>query len=370
MVGWFVNSGKVMKNSSKLTYLRQLCTLNVPESALMPQVLSELSELLHLDMCCFNWVDGNGDISHAHTAGLCPPPSMIARYVGQYVNDEESELGLTTRDMRLHPNRFLGSRALGQGFSETILFNDILRPLGLKYISNIGVFLGGRMFGTLSCNRSGDQREFSDKDTQNLSLVLPYLAMAAKPRHELDLEWHQEENHGLILIDTQGRIKYADELGILRLYQATRCAQSGTLKTHSDDRLLMPLKELALAMLKLEKGSETALPELQFYSEGYKYVLKARAMKASPSEPLSLISVSILQWAPHRLKLLKWLSEQGLSLRHRELALAIFDGHSIAEAAKRMAISKATAQDYLELIYVRLSVGSRQALLKRMSFLQ
>ena len=355
-----------MKQSSKLAYLRQLCNLQVPESALVPQVLTELSELLHLDMCCFNWVDGSGDISHAHTAGITPPMSVITRYISEYVNAEEVELGLTTRDMRQHPSRFLGSSSFGSGFCETILFNEILRPIGLKYITNIGVFQGGRMLGTLSCNRSGDQREFSAADTQTLGFILPYLATAAKPRGDIEVQWSQQEEHGLILIDTQGRIKHADALGISRLTRATQSSHSSSSRHRSNDHLLTPLKALAQEVLKLEAGQVISPPELTFLNQGSRYVLRARAMRASPGESLSLIAVSIMQWTPHALKLLQWLSARGLSLRHRELALALIEGNTVSQAAKRLAVTQGTAQDYLDAIYLKLEVRSRQALLEKM----
>ena len=95
-----------MKQSSRMSYLRQLCTLEVAGSALMPAAIAQVSELLGADMCCFNWVTDQGELTHAHTVGVLPAPDVVQRYTQQYVNQSERELGVTTRELARRPHRW------------------------------------------------------------------------------------------------------------------------------------------------------------------------------------------------------------------------------------------------------------------------
>lgn len=353
-----------MKQSSRVGYLRQLCTLNVSQAALMPAALDEFADIFGLDMCCFNWTTATGGLSHAHTAGVIPPPAVVERYAQQYVNREESELGITTRQRAHRPQVLSGSRDLGRGFVRTVLFNEILRPIGLRYILGAGVFAEGRLVGTLACNRGPDRREFSATDDRRLAQMLPYLALAATAR-EVDPpeHWSEQDERGLLLIDRHGAIKHADSLGLNRLYRATRNTTPVAAQVRLDEAMQAPLQALAAAVVAVDAGVLRApAPGMVLYAEGRRFSLGARSLRADIREPLELIVVTVSEWVPRMLHLLPRLRDRGLSARQRELSLHVFEGRTLPDAARRMSVTLNTAHDYLGAIYGKLGVNSRDGL--------
>ena len=350
-----------MKQSSRINYLRQLCSLQVAGSALMPVVIAQVSELLGSDMCCFNWLTDQGELSHAHTVGLLPSPEVVQRYTQQYVNRAERELGVTTRELAGRPAQMVGSRSLGARFLHTVLFNDILQPMGLRYILSAGVFVDGRMVGTLACNRMSDQAEFSASDTRQLAHVLPYLALACTQQEAADTPWSEEDERGALIVNMQGAICHADGLGLHRLYRATHNAASHV-GANMDELMSRPLRLLTQRIAAIEAGTASLLPDMTLVSDGRRFTLKARSLRTSPHQPLDRVLISIGEWIPTALKTLPWLQAQGLSARQRELALLMSQGASLPEAALRLGVSRHTASSYLDIIYAKLGVNNREAL--------
>lgn len=356
-----------MKQSFRMSYLRQLCTLDVSEAALIPAVLQEFSAIFDLDMCCFNWLSHDGSISHAHLAGLLPPIDIVERYATEYVNQDETELGITTRQRLHRPQILSGSRDLGQRFLGTIAYNKFVRPIGLRYMLSASIFSDTGVTATVSCMRMGDQREFSRADDQLLNQMLPYLTLASVARISLnDEQWSEESERGILLIDTHGSIRHADALALNRLYRATRNTRTAGTRSRIDTAMRAPLRLLAQRLRRIEAGIRTQPPELRLQTEGRRFGITARALRSSPTEPLDLIAVSISEWVPGILQVLPWLREHGLSTRQRELALHLHGGVTLADAARLMDVRLSTAQDYLSVIYTKLGVKSRDALLLRL----
>ena len=351
-----------MKQSFRMGYLRQLCTLDVSSAALMPVALDEFAAMLDLDMCCFNWTTVTGGLSHAHTAGLTPPPAVVERYAQQYVNEEETELGITTRQRGYRPQILSGSRDLGGGFARTILYNEILKPIGLRYILNASVFAGGRLIGTVACNRMSDQKEFSAADGRQLTQMLPYLALAATTRAAAPDDWSEASERGLLLIDSGGAIKHADTLGLNRLYRATRNTRPAAMQINLDELMQAPLRTLAARLVAIDTGLPAPAPEIVLSAEGRRFRLCARSLRTGLHEPLELIAVTVSEWLPKALRLLPQLRDSGLSVRQRELSLYLLDGLTLADAARRMSVTLNTAHDYLDVIYSKLRVKSREGL--------
>ncbi len=353
----------VMKQSFQAGFLRQLCTLAVPEAALVPAVIGELAGMLHLDMCCFNWTMSDGTLSHAHTAGLVPPMEIVERYTRQYVNREEVELGITTKQRAHRPQVLSGSGNLGRKFVDTVLHNEILKPLHLRYILHAGVFADNTLVGTLACNRMADQKEFGAADRRRLLELLPYVAMATRSRECLDDGWREEREHGVLVINSAGAIQHADAVGLNRLYRATRQTGKTDSNAGSNDTLHAPLKILAERMMLIERGLPAPTPEVTLHTEGRRFRFTARALRTSTAEPLQLLLVTAIEQVSASLRVLPWLRDRGLSMRQRELALHVLRGATLPEAARAMGVTLSTAQDYLDALYVKLGIKSREALL-------
>ncbi len=352
-----------------MAYLRQICTLDVSEAALVPAVLQEFSALLNLDMCCFNWLSSDGSISHAHTAGLLPPVEMVERYALTYVNRDESEMGITTRQ-RLHRSQILsGSRDLGRRFLNTVAYNEFALPIDIRFLLNASIFSGADVVATIACQRMADQREFGATDDRQLAHALPYLALASAPRPPTEEStWSEESERGVLVIDTRGGILHTDALALSRLYRATRRTRAAD-RGGIDAAMRAPLQQLARQLRQIDAGEAVSAPDIRLFGEGRRFDITARALRADPAKPLELIAVSVAEWVPGALRVLPWLRKQGLSLRQRELTLHLYDGRSVAEAACVMGIAPRTAEDYLSLVYEKLAVKSREALLLRLHML-
>lgn len=353
-----------MNSSIDLRYFRQLCTLRADSSAIILDAIGEVAQAMDMDMCCFNWVDERGELSHAHTAGISPALAVVEHYTQHYVNREEAELGITTQQRTHRPQIIAGSREMGHKFRNTVLHNEILKPIGLRYIAAGSVLTQGRLVATFSGNRAADRREFNQAEYAQLEHILSYLALAAMPREPSETSWHEQNERAMLIVDRHGAIQYADELAQNRLYRATQRHLGNA--AGKADAAHPVLQDLATAILLIERGAEMTAPRKSLVVDGRRFVFTAQALRKNPEQALEFVAISIEEWVPDTLRLLPWLREHNLSLRQRELTLHIRDGLTLADAARVMNIKPSTAEDYIDVIYRKLNVRNREALLQRL----
>ncbi|MBS0332465.1 MAG: helix-turn-helix transcriptional regulator [Proteobacteria bacterium] len=259
-------------------------------------------------------------------------------------------------------------------------YNDFLRPQGIH--SCLMVRLACRDGGTATVNITRPERrgQFEGEDLARANAVHPHLVRAFELGQKLALgralaggaaAVFDQSAHGLFLVDGQGRVQQMNRAGEALAAQRRGLTVGGGRLFALDAAAARALQALigraAAADAETRAGGSMALPS----AEGALPLSVAVAPVRMPATgllaagPVVIVCVTDPE-AGARLPEQRLQELFGLTRAEARLALALFEGATLTEAAKSLAISRFTAQNQLARIFEKTGANRQATLIKLM----
>ncbi|HEY3951302.1 helix-turn-helix transcriptional regulator [Phenylobacterium sp.] len=259
-------------------------------------------------------------------------------------------------------------------------YNDFLKPQGIHSCVMVRLACRGGGTATINITRPAEHGQFSGADLELANSLHPHLIRAFDLGQRMAMDRaltsgfavvFDESAHGLFLVDGQGRLRRMNRAG------ETLAAQRKGL-TLSGGRLIALESGAGRALAALIGRAAAAEPDTRAGGSMALAVTEGALPLSVTVAPVRLPDAGLLGGGPmvivcvtdteagmrlpeHRLRDLF-----GLTPAEARLALALFEGASLAEAAETLQISRFTAQNHLARIFEKTGANRQAILIKLM----
>jgi DNA-binding CsgD family transcriptional regulator len=362
------------KNSALFSDLRQLCCLGLGGAAIMPGFLRMLRPWVGSNSSTFLWADppdrpgGNYKPSGLYTDLPAVEDLAAPRYLEKYC-DTALDIGPSLSDVLR--SRRIDSTA-GQDRKKRLrsgIQEEVYGPMDAYHGVFAPVHDSDNAYGMLYLFRSERDPDFSRRDHERLTRILPFLAHAMhRPCMDDAHEFTSTGASGLFILDAQGKLLHFSDQARRLIFLAGEGSGDGNLASRLRRPVLPPELSLLCNRLRgLFRDQETDPPVFHRRNRWGKFVFRAYFLNGSPENPeRDWIGVTVEYHAPLRLKRWEQISMLPLSAKQKEAGLLFAEGLKQAQIAERMGVSLHTAIDYIRQIYTKLDVHNREELLARM----
>ncbi|MEO6147645.1 MAG: helix-turn-helix transcriptional regulator [Sulfuriferula sp.] len=344
-----------------VAYIRQLCCLGLGGQIIMPELLHALHAFIPSASNMFLWADEHHQISNVYCEDSALY-SVQSLYFKEFYNSKEVQVYKIGFSEAMRIGRGWGnSERLGPDFVSSELFNELLRPNGVRYGLEATILEHGRGLGSVVLNRAPGEKPFSDADEMSLRSLIPYIAHGLRGTRDLRGELTPSGESGTVIIDSHDQIVQFCHEGkrlLLASHPGRKMRDAPSLDSPALQRLSANLRGIL-------RGRLQPVPMLRQQHAGGEFVFRAYPL-GTHGEANGSIAVVIERHEPLPLKLLRNMSTLPMTARQREVCLLLSYGHSHSMIAQRMHVSKHTATDYVRKIYDKLDVNGHDQLMKKL----
>ncbi|MDP2026650.1 helix-turn-helix transcriptional regulator [Sulfuriferula sp.] len=349
-----------MKNSAQVSYLRQLCCLGLGGQIIMPDVMRALHGIIPSSFNNFLWADENYQTS----AVLCEEtfPELETLYFKEYHNSKEADALKTTFSQAMRRGRdWVNSERLGQGFLASELFNNVIKPAGIRHMIEATICVKSRGVGSMVLNRAPGEKPFSHDEEIRLRNLTPYIAYGLQGSRDLRGEITPSGNSGMLVVDHQHKIvEICPEGRRLMLLAMHPGLTRFTLGLDSS-----VVKHLCVNLRGILQGRCRPVPVFRQRNAWGEFLFRGYPLSID-GQPDGLIGIVIEHHEPSPLKLMRNMRELPLTARQREVCLLLSYGYTRNMIGPRMHVSNHTAIDYVRKIYDKLDVSTQGQLIKKL----
>lgn len=358
-----------MKQSSISADIQNLCHLGIDSQLIMPTVLQMLHELIPSAFNIFQWADLDGELSNCIYEPRVPS-SMIRLYLNYFYNRQEAmvhptfteavkqEHGVTDWEQYYSDSKFL--------YSE--YYNLIMQPLGIRYALRAYIPVEGRNSGVLILYRERNAKPFSEKDKSCLASIIPTLSHAlALRKAEKPSFLENKQQSGMLILDHEGLIKYADPIGQHLLFLLAHDEINARTVTYMHDNTGPILKQLATRRIdQYNRHARVIMRPMQIQNRWGLFILQGHLLHQFHSTD-QLIGVTLQMGLPWQIQFLKAMQQTpSLSIKQREACLWRIEGLSQNNIASKMGVSPHSVNDFLKAVYRKLNVHNKEGLVKKL----
>lgn len=341
-----------MKPDATRITLRQLCSLGLPATQLLPSLLPVLRELVPAAHAGFFFCDDSGQMLNLYAERMLSPQSMAHFHERHSASQFRQHYLRRVAAARPVSRSTLPSLAASNAYRD-----EVLRPLHIGHVLYAIVRHQGRALGQLSLYREEGDAAFTDEDEQALLDVLHYLGQALAvptPSQISSLQEHTVEE-GLALLDADGRELYADD----NWPRLVRLAQGNTINPALAQQDVEQLPRFVQSVLAAACSAPQALYRVDTAWGQFAFRTHAMSARLQGSTAQALI---VSRMATEPLRLAQGAAAAGLSPQQREVAVLMAQGLSNAEIADRLGVSLNTAGYHAKQVFTRLQVHERSAI--------
>jgi DNA-binding CsgD family transcriptional regulator len=345
-----------------VAYIRQLCCLGLGGQIIMPELLHALHAFIPSASNMFLWADEHYQMSNVY----CEDSALLwvqSLYFKEFYNSKEVQVYKIGFSEAMRIGRGWGnSERLGPDFVSSELFNELLRPNGVRYGIEATIWENGRGLGSIVLNRAPGEKPFSNADEMNLRSLIPYIAHGLRGTRDLRGELTPSGESGTVIVDSHDQIVQFCPEGKRLLLLASHPGRT----MHDAPGLDSPaLQRLSANLRGILRGRPQPVPMLRQQNALGEFVFRAYPL-GTHGEADGSIAVVIERHEPLPLKLMRNMNTLPLTARQREVCLLLSYGHSHNMIAQRMHVSKHTATDYVRKIYDKLDVNGHDQLMKKL----
>ena len=172
-----------MKHAADIAHFRQLCCLGIASQTVMPSLLKSLHGLVGSTSNSFYWAAENGDITNVYMEQLLPK-DIAAYFFKEFVNNRTREFSALDLRKYLPNGQVVGNAAkvFPKSFLRSDVYNLIWRPQSRKQLLWARVRDAQGHANGIALSRVVGDAEFSERDEQLLTQLVPYLAHALNAR--------------------------------------------------------------------------------------------------------------------------------------------------------------------------------------------
>ena len=330
--------------------LEPVCREARTPSALLNGVQAALARFVPAERWCALTFDPSTVLptGGVHEHGVSPDrvPRLLEL---EFAGDDAIGFAALSREAR--PVATL-AQATGGEHARSARYRDVFAPEGLRHELR-AVFRdeAGPWAGLVLLREQGS-RDFSADELALVSRVSAQVCQAVRRmllRAEVEREAHAL-GPGLLLLDTRAGVS---------LHYANAAAERwlAEIDDGTAERLPYALYSLALRAATHEKHARTRLRT----RAGQWLTAHAEAMSART------VSLILEPSRPHEVAQVL-AAAYGLTGRESQVVRLVAAGHSNAEIAQHLAVSRYTVEDHLRHIYEKLSVNTRAALVSKLFF--
>lgn len=320
-----------------------------------PAVQALLGQLVPFHGIVAGRVDVGGNPTESLAAGAMVEVDWC-RYFTEYFNSREAEAYPTFR-------RFLMSGLPMDRYHQNLnamlrsdVYNEVLRVSGA--ISGLRIALGerGGRIGKISIFRP-ESKGFSAREESLLLAAEPYLTHLWKATTVKAVISPDVEAGAWLLADKRGAIHFLSAKGLDLLHQAADVPLVNPWLADTSYTWARPLLARLAAMLaELESGRPAPPPLLAVQNRSGLFRLRAWRM-ASVADSSGYLGVQIDRHLPLSVRLLASPLALSLSLRERDVLLALAAGLNRQETAKRLGVGLSSVVTYVRGLHDRLGVS-------------
>jgi DNA-binding CsgD family transcriptional regulator/PAS domain-containing protein len=259
-------------------------------------------------------------------------------------------------------------------------YNDFLRPQNIHSCLMVRLAIRGTESATINITRPADRGQFERHELERAESLHPHLIRAFDLGQKLALSWamtnslatvFDDSAHALFLLDAEGRVQHLNRAAELLVAQhrglRVSCGRLTALEAAAAKTLQGLIGRAGSRDAQTRTGGSMPMT-----------VATSAVPLSITVAPVRLESVAMLGAAPTVIVCVTdtetglRLPEQqlrdifGLTRAEARLALALFEGLSLSEAAEALIISRFTAQNHLARIFEKTGVNRQATLIKLM----
>jgi DNA-binding CsgD family transcriptional regulator len=349
---------------------QRLCCLGPGGQALMPGLLSVLSDIVPNSNRQVFWFDPQRKLTNTYWEGPCI--DLAPRYLAEAYGTAPSEIASFAEVMqrRERPAGDFMRRFVKlplHDFRRGEFYNQILRPGGMVQGINLGITAAGQPTGQIFLWRTDREPAFASRDLRVLDALHGFIAHAMHDR-PTEEAFTDTDDHACVIVDHDGRLMHmsAEARRLLLMALVPRWTPQTVPRKQPD-----PILELVQLCRGLSAACSDALPRappvLRRRNGWGEFVLRAYWLGAvHPTEVSRYIGVIIERREPRSLALLRKVEALNLSEREKQLCLLLARGEDTASAARGMGVSEHTIIAHRRNLYAKLGITGRLALLDRL----
>jgi DNA-binding CsgD family transcriptional regulator len=354
------DSRSTMKRSGATAHIRQLCSLGLGSTAVMPALLRSIRRLLPCDSAAYFWADERGEWVNLYAERMLPP-ALVRRYFERYY-----EAGRQSFRDRMHECVAHGRSIANIDESDpgSPYFEEILKPLGAYRILHLRLQHAGRPLGQMSLYRGNRWPHFEPEERSSLEALARYLApglgaSATLPRTIAAGDYRDSDEGALVVCDLKGDVLSASERAYALLAHASglpinRTTLAGAVE-HKGHELLRRLG----AALAADAPLHESIPSLLVENTWGRFRLRAFALGDSE------LGVLIHRQEHMLVRLVDAMCALPLSAQQREVAVLLAGGLTNGEIAQHLGVALNTSSYHVKQLYQKLGAHDRSDAIAR-----
>lgn len=348
--------------------IKQLCCLGLGREAIAPTLTRLLLRLVPGFSASLFFTDENGELVHIYDEN----PALIEvgpLYLSEFHNARDSDkyVGLT-ETFRLGLVGVTLHRLLKvdwRTWERSDIYNLIFRSFAYSHGLRVAVRDRGRPLVGVLVSRSPGDPEFTPRDLDLLVALEPYFAHAFERSlgRSPSVESDAEEDHGLVIADRDGRVRYLSPQARILLFYATH-DEIGPGKLRLTEKPALPPAVARLARMLAEtfEGKAPLAPPAHHHKNSWgEFVFRAYWLNGEGAAP-PLVGIRINRLEPLPIKVLRHMERLPLSERQAEVSLHLASGLTYSAIAERLGVSRTTAIFHAQQVFNKLGVASRAEL--------
>lgn len=348
-----------------VSFVRKLCTLDLPPQTLAQCLLPELRKLIPSHSGGIFWVDAKGEMTSLYAERLLPPDAMAHYYKKHYATKDEGFIeAFRRRAAADDPVSFYSFSEVEQS---TAYFRDVMRPLDAYHILYGILKDGARAVAQISFYRGSGDDAFDNDSAATLRSLIRYVALGLRPRvaaHAGDgLAAIAEERIGVISLSGELLSASEDWRRLLRLAALTQVSpRDAVAERAAIDLFTHRICDRLLAARQAGSSHHDSVHDTAWG----RFMIRAFLLKDCRGRRAEHVGLLIRREEPQSLSLVRGTGRADLSPQQREVALLIVGGKSNREIAEELGLSFNTASYHVKQIYARLQINARGDVAKKL----
>jgi DNA-binding CsgD family transcriptional regulator len=368
-----------VKHARDIAHIRQLCCLGVGGEIIMPVLSQALRKVIPSSTYAFFWADESGNVTKAYQEPFTP--EIIELFFAEFYNKRELDAWpVVQKYMREGADTGWNLANVDKKrFYRSDFYNVCLRPRNSYDPVYARIREGGRLVGAVVLSRGSKDEPFLQSDLDLLAQLAPYISHALRRRDEVNPDFVDSGEGGLIILNRESKILYMSNRARQLLYFATHPQVSPKSPSQSKS-VIVPsaVQQLVCNLADTFNGQAAPPPVLHHQNQWGKFVFCAYWLEQDRSNVSSdtlnqnppetaLIGVTIQYQEPLSLKLMRAMQALPLSPREKEICLLIAEGSSHPAIAKRLGVRITTVKTLVQSVYEKLGVRGHEKLIKSIS---
>lgn len=342
-----------------LIQLKQAARCGLRSELTVPALLGALDRLIPSDNAAFGWMAPDGRLSHLY---IDKPLGLAG--IGRLAEEafrRPGNAGIPAVSESPDGGSTLDVIPVQSGFADSESHRSLFEPHGIREILRCAIGPPGAARAALCLFRSARRARFSEDERRRIKEILTWFEAALQGRR-IPQRWEAADRDGYLVADESGRLLHTSARGRHEWRLAINDLMPGAAPK------LAPPVSLGALLQRLSAprwGGEP--PPFEVDNHWGRFILRSAWLDESQAGDERRMLVRIVRHVPAEIKTIERLADLPLSCRQKELCCLLARGLSYPEAAEFMGVRRSTITDYVNVIFKRLEINTREDLLAKLA---